>query len=142
MPTRSKKIESKKKTEKTRFLSEKEKKQAIANTLKMPNFVPTIKELTDKALRRMWVALEVEIDPAKIGNALQKLAGFEMYLSERDKINDPVLDKASIKKINPQILKVLQANGMVVEDYDGEAFVNIENKEIKQIQQRNEIHNE
>lgn len=141
MPTRSKKIESKKKTEKTRFLSEKEKKQAIANTLKMPNFVPTINELTDKALRRMWVALEVEIDPAKIGNALQKLAGFEMYLSERDKINDPVLDKVTIKKLNPQILKVLRANGMVIEDINGEAAVEIENVEIKQIKQNNEIHN-
>ena len=141
MPTRSKKIESKKKTEKTRFLSEKEKKQAIANTLKMPNFVPTINELTDKALMRMWVALEVEIDPAKIGNALQKLAGFEMYLSERDKINDPVLDKVTIKKLNPQILKVLRANGMVIEDINGEAAVEIENVEIKQIKQSNEIHN-
>lgn len=142
MPARSKKKESKKKPEKNnRFASEKEKKQVAALKIKTPAFVPTVQTLSDLALRRMYVALSVEIDPAKIAKALNVLTGYEEYLAERDKPKDILAERGTIKKLNPQILKVLRANGLLIEDIDGEAVAEIGNIEIKQIQQNNEIHN-
>ena len=93
------------------------KKSKKTKQIRLPNFVPTTEQLTEKAMKMMYVALSFETDPSKIGKALAEIRKHEEYM-ERKK--NPALKDAgsALKKLDKQTLKVLAANGVVMEDIE------------------------
>lgn len=94
------------------------KEKAVA-LIPIPATVPTYEEIEELALKRIYMAIQVEYDPSKIAKTLEGLEKYAALKMERNKVDDVDSKSLITRRLTLQIQEVLSKNGFT---HDTEEF--------------------